>query len=77
MKMYALNLSQEIEDKLTFLAKETGRDKDNLMNEAISRAIQDILEDMEDMADAKRILQTSSRHWTLEEVETKVDLQAH
>ena len=75
--MYDLNLFQEIEDKLTFLAKQTGRDKDDLMNEAISRGIQEIMEDMEDMADSKRILQSSSRQWTLEEVETRVDLEAH
>ncbi len=73
--MYALNLSQDVEDQLTFLAKQTGRDKDDLMNEAISRGIQEILEDMEDIADAKRVLQSSSPQWTLEEVEAKVDLE--
>ena len=75
--MYSLNLPQDIEDNLAFLAKETGRDKEDLMNEAISRGIQEIIEDMEDIADAKRVLQSSSRQWSLEEVEGRLDLEGH
>ncbi len=75
--MYSLNLSQNIEDNLAFLVKQTGRDKEDLMNEAISRGIQEIIEDMEDIADAKRVLQSSSRQWSLEEVEAGVDLEGH
>ncbi|MDJ0581816.1 hypothetical protein [Crocosphaera sp.] len=75
--MYSLNLPQEIEDRLVSLANETGRDKDDLMNEALLRGIQDILEDMEDVADATKIMQSSSRQWTLEEVEARIDLESH
>ncbi|MGK7939325.1 MAG: hypothetical protein AB4062_04055 [Crocosphaera sp.] len=57
--MYSLNLSQEIEDHLAFFAKETGRDKKELMKEAISRGIQEIIEDMEYIADAKEVLPSS------------------
>ncbi|MEL4896831.1 hypothetical protein [Crocosphaera sp. Alani8] len=75
--MYSLNLPQDIEDNLAFLATETGRDKEDLMNEAISRGIQEIIEDMGDIADAKAVLQSSSRQWSLEEVEAGVDLEGH
>ncbi len=75
--MYSLNLPQEIEDRLASLANETGRDKHDLMNEALLRGMQDILEDIEDIADATKIMQSSSRKWTLEEVEGKIDLESN
>lgn len=70
--MYSLNLSQDMEQCLAFLAKETGRDKDNLMQEALSRGIQDLIEDLEDITDAKKVLQSSSKQWTLEQVEARL-----
>ena len=69
--MYSLNLPQEIEDRLVSLANETGRDKHDWMNEALLRGIQDILEDIEDITDATKIMQSSTRKWTLEEVEAR------
>ena len=71
--MYSLNLPQDLEQHIAFLAKETGRDKEDLMNEALSRGLQDLIEDLEDIIDAKKVLQSSSRQWTLEEVEAGLD----
>ena len=75
--MYSLNLPQDLEQQIAFLAKETGRDKEDLMNEALSRGLQDLIEDLEDIIDAKKVLQSSSRQWTLEEVEAELDLEGH
>lgn len=77
MEIKPLNLPQDIEQNLTFLAKETGREKDDLVQEAISRGIEDLIEDIEDIRDAKKVLASSSRQWTLEEVEAKLDLEGH
>lgn len=75
--MQSLNLPQDIEQNLAFLARETGRDKDDLVQEAIYRGIEDLIEEMKDIRDAKKVLASSSRQWTLEEVEAKLDLEGH
>ncbi|MGK7961266.1 type II toxin-antitoxin system RelB family antitoxin [Crocosphaera sp.] len=77
MEMQSLNLPQDIEQNLAFLARETGRDKDDLVQEAIYRGIEDLIEEMKDIRDAKKVLASSSRQWTLEEVEAKLDLEGH
>ncbi|MGB5596819.1 MAG: hypothetical protein WBM62_22715 [Crocosphaera sp.] len=77
MEMQPLNLPQDIEQNLAFLARETGREKDDLVQEAISRGIEDLMEDMKDIRDAKKVLASSSRQWTLEEVEAELDLEGH
>ncbi|MDJ0659310.1 MAG: hypothetical protein QNJ42_07425 [Crocosphaera sp.] len=77
MEMQPLNLPQDIEQNLAFLARETGRDKDDLVQEAIYRGIEDLMEDMKDIRDAKKVLASSSRQWTLEEVEAELDLEGH
>ncbi|MDJ0730079.1 MAG: CopG family transcriptional regulator [Crocosphaera sp.] len=73
--MRPLNLPQDIEQNLAFLARETGREKDDLVQEAIVRGIEDLMEDLKDIRDAKKILASSSRQWTLEEVEAELDLE--
>ncbi|MGK7884697.1 MAG: hypothetical protein AB4057_08745 [Crocosphaera sp.] len=75
IEMLPLNLPQDIEQNLTFLARETGRDKDDLVQEAIYRGIEDLMEEMKDIRDAKKVLGSSSRQWTLEEVEAEFDLE--
>ena len=75
MEMQPLNLPQDIEQNLAFLARETGREKEDIVQEAISRGIEDIMEDLQDIRDAKKVLASSSRQWTLEEVEAELDLE--
>ncbi len=77
MEMQPFNLPQDIEQNLAFLARETGRDKEELVQEAIYRGIEDLMEEMKDIRDAKKVLASSSRQWTLEEVEAGLDLEGH
>jgi len=70
--MLALRLPPDIEERLSVLAKKTGRTKSFYAREAIM----EYLEDMEDYYLAKhRIDNPPDRYWTLEELEQEVDLE--
>jgi RHH-type transcriptional regulator, rel operon repressor / antitoxin RelB len=66
--MIAIRLPEEIDDRLTALAKRTGRTKTFYAREAILRFI----EDMEDSYVALERLQKPGRRLTMEEVEREL-----
>lgn len=69
--MLAIRLPEDIEKRLSDLAKKTGRTKTFYAREAIIEH----LEDLEDTYLAKERLTDPARRWTLEELEQGVDLE--
>ena len=69
--MKTINLSPEIESKLTNLSQQMGKTEDKLIEEALIN----YLEDLEDIQDAQeRLANPPSRYLTLEEVEKELGL---
>ncbi len=68
--MLAIRLPAEIEERLTALAKKTGRTKTYYAREAILSH----LDDLEDHYLAMDRLEHPERRWTLEELEAELDL---
>jgi RHH-type transcriptional regulator, rel operon repressor / antitoxin RelB len=69
--MLALRLPKEIEDRLSALAKKTGRTKSYYAR----RAILNYIEDLEDIAIAEERLNDPNAEWlSLEEVYARLDL---
>ncbi len=69
--MLAIRLPEDIENRLTELAKKTGRTKTFYAKEAILEH----LDDMEDKYLALSRLENSGKHWTLDELEQELDLE--
>ncbi|OGT30824.1 MAG: anti-toxin [Gammaproteobacteria bacterium RBG_16_51_14] len=68
--MLAIRLPVEIEKRLAFLAKRTGRTKTYYAKEAILQ----YMDDLEDMYLAAERLEKSRKHWIQEELEQGLDL---
>ena len=68
--MLAIRISHNIEQRLQHLAQRTGRTKTYYAREALLRYI----EDMEDEYIALSRLETSTKRWTLDELEKEIDL---
>ena len=69
--MKTINLSSEIESKLTNLSQQMGKTEDKLIEEALIS----YLEDLEDIKDAEERLENPpSLYLTLEEVEKELGL---
>lgn len=67
----SIRLGDEIEQRLSYLAKITGRPKSYY----IKQALEEKLEDMEDIYIAEQRIEASSgERWTLEEMEREIDL---
>ncbi len=69
--MLAIRLPEDIENRLTELAKKTGRTKTFYAKEAILEH----LDDMEDKYLALSRLENSGKRWTLDELEQEIDLE--
>ncbi len=69
--MLAIRLPEDIENRLTELAKKTGRTKTFYAKEAILEH----LDDMEDKYLALSRLENSGKRWTLDELEQELDLE--
>ena len=69
--MLAIRLPQDIEDRLTNLAKRTGRTKTYYAREAILAH----LDDLEDLYLAIDRLEKPKKRWSLEELERELDLE--
>ena len=69
--MLAIRLPQEIEQRLTALARKTGRTKTFYAREAILTH----LEDLEDVYLAEERLATPAKRWSHEDLEAEVDLE--
>ncbi|MDX2478558.1 MAG: TraY domain-containing protein [Gammaproteobacteria bacterium] len=69
--MLAIRLPEDIENRLSELAKKTGRTKTFYVKEAILEH----LEDMEDKYLALSRLENSGKRWTLDELEQELDLE--
>ncbi len=69
--MLAIRLPEDIENRLTELAKKTGRTKTFYTKEAILEH----LDDMEDKYLALSRLENSGKRWTLDELEQELDLE--
>ena len=67
----SIRLGDDIEKRLTDLAKITGRTKSYYVREAVIEK----LEDLEDIYIAERRLEKPSRIWTMEEVEKEIGLE--
>jgi len=70
--MLAVRLPEEIENRLSTLAKKTGRTKTFYVKEAILNH----LSTMEDKYLAIDRLENPGKRWTLEEMELEVDLDS-
>ena len=69
--MKTINLSPEIESKLTNISQQMGKTEDKLIEEALIN----YLEDLEDIKDAEERLASPPNHYlTLEEVEKELGL---
>ena len=68
--MLAIRLPSEIESRLAFLAKRTGRTKTYYAR----KAILDLIEDMEDTYLALERLETPKKTWKQEDLEAGLDL---
>ncbi len=68
--MLAIRLPAEIEERLTTLAKRTGRTKTYYAREAILQ----YMDDLEDTYLAVERLENAGKRWTQEELEQGVDL---
>jgi len=69
--MLAIRLPEDIENRLSELAKKTGRTKTFYVKEAILEH----LEVMEDKYLALSRLENSGKRWTLDELEQELDLE--
>lgn len=69
--MLAIRLPEEIEKRLSELAKKTGRTKTFYAREAILEH----LDEMEDKYLALQRLETPEKRWSLEELERDFDLE--
>lgn len=69
--MLAIRLPEDIENRLSELAKKTGRTKTFYVKEAILEH----LEDMEDKYLALSRLENSGKRWTLDDLEQELDLE--
>jgi RHH-type rel operon transcriptional repressor/antitoxin RelB len=69
--MLAIRLTPDIENRLTELAKRTGRTKTFYAREAILR----YLDDLEDQYLALDRLEHPAKRWTLDELEDGLDLE--
>ncbi len=69
--MLAIRLPQDIEERLTNLAKRTGRTKTYYAREAILEH----LDDLEDLYLAIDRLEKPAKRWSLEELEQELDLE--
>lgn len=69
--MLAIRLPEDIENRLSELAKKTGRTKTFYAKEAILEH----LEDMEDKYLALSRLENSGKRWTLDDLEQELDLE--
>ena len=69
--MTTVRLGEDIEKRLSHLAKMTGRTKSFYIREAVLEK----LEDLEDIYIAQRRIENPGRIWTMEEVEKEVDLE--
>ena len=69
--MLAIRLPAEIEDRLTKLAKKTGRTKTYYARQAILA----YLDDLEEQYLALDRLEHPARRWSLEELEAGLDLE--
>ena len=70
--MLAIRLPEEIENRLTALAKKTGRTKTFYAKEAILVH----LDEMEDKYLAMNRLENPGKRWTLDEMEQDLDLES-
>lgn len=70
--MLVIRISQDIENRLQQLAHRTGRTKTYYAREAILRFI----EDMEDEYLALSRIETPTKRWTLDELESDIDLES-
>ncbi|MDQ7049885.1 MAG: TraY domain-containing protein [Enterobacterales bacterium] len=68
--MLAIRLSEEIENRLSFLAAKTGRTKTFYAKEAILKH----LAEMEDKYLAIDRIENPGKRWTLDEVEQELDV---
>ncbi len=69
--MLAIRLPEDIENRLSVLAKKTGRTKTYYAREAILEH----LDEMEDKYLALSRLENSGKRWTLDDLEQEVDLE--
>lgn len=69
--MLAIRLPEDIENRLSALAKKTGRTKTYYAREAILEH----LDEMEDKYLALSRLENSGKRWTLDDLEQEVDLE--
>lgn len=68
--IHRVELSERVQTLLSTYAKQTGQEED----EIIAEAIQNHLEDLEDLRDAEAVLNHPGKRWTLEEVERGFNL---
>lgn len=68
--MLAIRLTQDIEQRLQFLAEKTGRTKTYYAREAIENHLQDL----EDYYLAEERMSTPSKRWSLEDILNEKDL---
>jgi len=72
MCMLSVRLPEDIEKRLSYLSKKTGRTKTYYIREAIV----DHLDDLEDIYLSVQRLEQPAKRWTLEELEKDVDLES-
>ena len=70
--MLSIRLPEDIDKRLTYIAKKTGRTKTWYVREAII----DHLQDLEDTYLSLDRLEKPSKRWTLDELEKGVDLES-
>jgi len=63
-----IHLEPQIEAQLKALATQTGKSEDFY----VLQAVKNYLEDVEDIAGAKRVLSNNSRTWTQDEIEREL-----
>ncbi len=70
--MLTIRLPESLEQRITYLAEQTGRTKTFYIREALA----EYLDDVEDRYLAVSRLEKPGKRWTLEEVEQGRDLEA-
>jgi RHH-type transcriptional regulator, rel operon repressor / antitoxin RelB len=71
--MVTLSLSSQVENRLSILAHELGKKKEELLQDAIIS----YLEDLEDIRDAEYRLDNPESYLTLDELEKSLDLASY
>ena len=66
-----LDLPERVQQLLSTYARETGQSENDVITEAILRH----LEDVEDLRDAREVIQNPGERWTLLEVERDLGLE--